>query len=160
MRRALRFSALLLGILVTSSQMNARTSGGGGLGVGFSGGFRGASGAFIRVGAPAHLMNGFHRNSVVGRHVFVARHPHALGVNGRHSFAQTGVLIGGGYWSDWWPGDSQIVENSPAPEAPAPPEVIVIHPNEQGSAVAGAAPDYGYAGCHAIPNGYHCDGGG
>ena len=138
MRRALWLSALLLGMLAISSHVDARGGGGGS----FSRGFRGFSG--------------------VHRPVFAARHVHALGSQRRQSFGQTTYPIGGDYWwPDWWPGDSQIAEYLPAPEPPSEPQVIIIHANNSGAPMADAAPDYGYIpGCHAIPNGYHCDVGG
>ena len=147
MRRALRFSALLLGMLAISSHVDAR-GGGGGFGGGFSRGF-------IHVAPSAHAMNGFHRQSIVRRRVFAAR-------QSRQRSAQTVFPIGGGDWlPDWGPSDSQIAEYPPAPDPLSQPQVIVIHPDNRGPTVAEAAPDYGYIpGCQAIPNGYHCDPGG
>lgn len=96
MRRALGFSPLLLGVLVISSHAHAR----GGGGVGFTGSLFGNFGGFsrdlIRVAPSAHAMNGFHRQSIVRRRVFAAGHLHALGLQRRQFFGQTGFLFGGG----------------------------------------------------------------
>lgn len=46
------------------------------------------------------------------------------------------------------------------PDVPSDPYVIVMSnvPGRAPNATVPAAPlDYSYAGCHAIPNGYHCD---
>jgi len=75
---------------------------------------------------------------------------------------------GGSGWGGWgWPvGDSSggyygyAYPTVQQTQAPAPqPQVIVIHTDGQGRmTTTQAAPDYSYVkGCHAIPNGYHCD---
>jgi len=155
--RAFRFSALLFGMLAISAQADARGSFGGG----FLGSFRGFSDGFVRV-APSVHVSGFHRQSIVRRRIFAGRQLHAVGLQGRQPFGQALFLVGGEYWwPDWWPGGSQIEEYSPAPEPPSQPQVIVIHADNIAPSVAEAAPDDGYVpGCHAIPNGYHCDIGG
>jgi len=45
------------------------------------------------------------------------------------------------------------------PQAAAEPEVIIIGSRNalQEKTAPETPPDYSYAGCHAIPNGYHCD---
>ena len=69
----------------------------------------------------------------------------------------TGVPLG---WpiGDWWPGYAyQPVQQ--AEEGPAQPQILIIHTDGQGrTQTAEAAADFSYVkGCHAIPNGYHCD---
>jgi hypothetical protein len=67
-----------------------------------------------------------------------------------------------GIWP-FWPGFDAIpmVAPSNASDDPANPPVIVVSgsPNDAPERMASATlPDYSYvAGCHAIPNGYHCD---
>lgn len=156
MRRALRFSVLSLAVLAVSSQANARMGGGGGFGSGFSPGFGGFSAGFIHVAPSGHLVNGFHRQSLLHRQPFAAQRFHAL--HSRQIFAPNVVLYGG----DWWSPDvSQGITYASPPEAqmePVQPEIIVIQRDNKDPKVAEATPDYGYvAGCHAIPNGYHCD---
>lgn len=68
--------------------------------------------------------------------------------------------LGSDGW-DWPVGDSSDYGHGSAPveqdQAPNP-EVVVIHTDGEGRmTLSQAAPDYGYAGCHAIANGYHCD---
>lgn len=45
---------------------------------------------------------------------------------------------------------------APTPEAPPQPQLVIIRSDGKESAAAEALPDYSYAGCHAIPNGYYC----
>jgi hypothetical protein len=85
---------------------------------------------------------------------FAARH-----LNQRR-FAQndfSGIWPGYGYWPDDW-SDGGGYAYQPQP-APAQPQVIVIHADaDQHLVSADPMPDHSYvAGCHAIPNGYHCD---
>jgi hypothetical protein len=128
----------------------------GGFGGGFSPGFRGFSGSFLHVAPSGHFANGSHRQFFPRRQFFAAQHFH--GLRKGQVLAPTGVLFGGDYWS--WPDTGQVVTYAPPPEEPVQPEVIVLQSDSNGPKVAEAAPDYGYvAGCHAIPNGYHCDAG-
>jgi hypothetical protein len=95
-----------------------------------TGGFL-AAGAFTGVG---RFQNGFsRRNGQFGNYGWLGDWPYA-----------------------WWPMDTtspQVVT-----EAPSRPEVIVISGANDGRGRAVAEDDYSYvAGCHAIPNGYHCD---
>ena len=96
----------------------------------------------------------------VGRPQVAARHPHMQEGRGlhRHGLTQTGLPI------TLWPGEPPTIQTeAPPPEeaAPPPPQVIVLAAPHGGSSenAAPAAPaDYSYVtGCHAIPNGYHCD---
>jgi hypothetical protein len=63
-----------------------------------------------------------------------------------------------GWWPDSWPVSTPTVVVG---DGPAVPSVIVVSTPTAGASGAGAPvmpPDYGYvAGCHPIPNGYHCD---
>jgi hypothetical protein len=154
MRRVLGVSVLLFGIAGVCPHADAR--GGGGFGVGFSAGFRGLPGQ-----PPAfHPFTGFHRQFAARRAFFPVHrfHTFAFGgrtfsFGGRRGFGQVPVWSGG--WP-WWFGDNGGATYSPAPEPPQP-EVIVIQTPGQGPRVAEPAPDYSYAGCHAVPNGYYCD---
>jgi hypothetical protein len=61
----------------------------------------------------------------------------------------------------WWPTDTMMPAEV-GTAVPSEPQVIVISsPNYAQGHIAttpGDPPDYSYvAGCHAIPNGYHCD---
>jgi hypothetical protein len=58
--------------------------------------------------------------------------------------------------TDTTPTDVTSAESEPS----AGPQVIILSSSSQGEPLAGAAKaqfDHSYAGCHAIPNGYHCD---
>jgi hypothetical protein len=159
MRRTLSFSLLLLGVLAVSSQADARMGFGGGFGSGFAPGFRGFSGgSFIHVAPSSHFVTGFHRQFFPHRQFFAAQRFHGLRLRRGQAFAPIVVLYGGDWW---WPDVGQGVTYAPPPEAPVEPvqpEVIVIQSDNQQPKVAEATPDYGYVGgCHAIPNGYHCD---
>jgi hypothetical protein len=76
----------------------------------------------------------------------------------RHGLTQTGLPL------ILWPGELPTIQTeAPPAEAAAPPQpqvIVVTAPH--GSSSENAAPatpaDYSYVtGCHAIPNGYHCD---
>lgn len=150
MRRALGISVLLFGILATGPHGNAWGGGGGGFGIGFSGGVRGFSGH----ASSFHPFTGFRRQFVTPR-AFVSAHRFLVpGFGARRGFAQVPVLYG---WWPWWFGGNEAMTYLPAPEPPPQPEVIIIQAPGQGSRVSEPAPDYSYAGCHAIPNGYYCD---
>ena len=61
---------------------------------------------------------------------------------------------------DWGSGGYYGYANPPQEaQAASEPQVIVIRDDSQDRmTTAEAAPDYGYVmGCHAIPNGFHCD---
>jgi hypothetical protein len=162
MRRALGMLVLSFGIVGISPHADAR-GGGGGFGVGFSGGFRGLAGqppafrpftgfrrqfAAHRAFFPVHRFRAF---AFGGRTFAFGGRTFAFG--GRRGFGQVPVWSGG--WP-WWFGDNGGGTYLPSPEPPQP-EVIVIQPPDQGPRVAEPAPDYSYAGCHAVPNGYYCD---
>jgi hypothetical protein len=80
----------------------------------------------------------------------------------RNNF-QNGFPAWGGGWGwpvgDWWPGGYSYQPVQQAQDPPVQPQVVVIRSDGNGRMqTAEAAPDYGYIeGCHAIPNGYHCD---
>jgi hypothetical protein len=58
----------------------------------------------------------------------------------------------------WWPDYAAQTGYPPPQPAPVEPEVIVIHTDGNGQTATQVAPqEFSYAGCHAIPNGYHCD---
>ena len=155
MRCALRLSAILLPMLVLSPQANAWTGGGGGFSGGFFGGFRGFSGRLAQVAPSGHFANRFHGQSFLHRQFFGAQRLDAFRFRREQAFAPTGVLFGGDWW---WPDMGQAEAYAPPPDAPVQPEVIFIQSDNKQPRVAEATPDYGYiAGCHAIPNGYHCD---
>jgi hypothetical protein len=146
MRHALRCSIvpILLSSVLAVSQADAR-GGGGGHGGGFHGGFRtGFHGGFRGRG---FVHRGFFPNRFVIHHRF--------GFNNGFSFGDFGWPIG-----DWdWGGGYAYPQ---AQAAPAQPQVIVINTDGQGrmqTADASDPPvDVSYLkGCHAIPNGYHCD---
>jgi hypothetical protein len=147
MRRALGIAVLLVGIVAVCPHADAR--GGGGFGAGFSAGFRGLPGQ-----PPAFRpFTGFHRQFAAHRAFFPVHRFHGLAFGARRGFGQIPVWSGG--WP-WWFGDNGGATYLPAP-APPQPEVIVIQSPSQGPGVAEPAPDYSYAGCHAVPNGYYCD---
>jgi hypothetical protein len=69
---------------------------------------------------------------------------------------------GGWSWGYDWPDHGYEYGYQPVRQTqdpPSLPQVIVIHSDGNGRmTTAEVAPDYGYVqGCHAIPNGYHCD---
>jgi len=100
------------------------------------------------------------RNGVVGPRI-IARHTgmeNDLRIHSRASL-QNGIPVA--IWPylpfiDTAPTEATSTENGP----PDGPQVIVMSDLSHGASQAAAPetpPDYGYAGCHAIPNGYHCD---
>lgn len=149
-------SILLCGLLAISQ---ADAHGGGGVG-GHGGGvgFHGGS----RVGIPT---GSFARRPGFVRHQPVARFanrfsPNRLFPNLFNNRFQNGYgwpWGGWGWGDDWWPNSGYAYQ--PVQQALGPPQVIVIHADDQGRMqTADAAPDVSYVkGCHAIPNGYHCD---
>jgi hypothetical protein len=184
MRRALRFSLgpILLSFLVVP-QAHARGGGGGGFGGGFGGfhggfagaprgGFHGGSGVHGAIRRPGVVRNrpiapfaarGFAFRQFTSFPNGFRNGPDIFSGWWGNGFQNGFPAWSGGGWGwpvgDWWPGEytSQPVQQvqAPAPE----PQVIVIRTDGQGRMTATeAAPDYSYVkGCHAIPNGYHCD---
>jgi len=121
-------------------------------------------------GSGGHGGGGFHGGFHIGTlHTGFVQHPRfvhnpgiARGVrNQRLANRFPNNQIGfpwGGFWPDWPAGYTfQPVQQVPPP--PQPPQIIVIQANGNGRmTMADAAPDVSYVkGCHAIPNGYHCD---
>lgn len=166
MRRSLRFFVLIvLCSCLAVLQAEARGGGGGGAVGGHAGGSFGAPGGGSR-GVP-----GFHRGSRVAAAVNIrsnrvntlnfARQNHGDGFGFRRSFVrnrfQSGIPLG---WpiGNWWPGYGYSTVQQTA-EGPPEPEIYIIHTDGQGrTQTAEAAADLSYVkGCHAIPNGYHCD---
>ena len=122
--------------------------------------------------APAHAKGGqsgpstharpatLPRSNVAAR--VTARQLGAQNRRGPRVHAQSTTVVPGG-WG--WPYEP-LLDTAPldttqtGTDAPSDPCVIVMSnpPNRAPSGTAPVAPaDYGYAGCHAIPNGYHCD---
>jgi hypothetical protein len=153
--RVLRYSIVpvLLGLLAIP-QADARGGGGG-----FGGGHIGAPGVAPRAGNGAIVRRpGFVRHQSLAP--FAARRfPRQFAKNN----FQNGFPAWGGGWGwpvgDWWPGEYAYQPVQQAQDPPLQPQVIVIRSDGNGRMqTAEAAPDYGYIeGCHAIPNGYHCD---
>ena len=134
--------------LLASPQADAR--GGGGEGGGFHAGFVGRPGSIIRAEDIRVRRPGF-------RHMPTVAHRFA-----RTRFARTAFPWWGDSWpvGDWGSGGYYGYANPPQEaQAASEPQVIVIHDDSQDRmTTAEAAPDYGYVkGCHAIPNGFHCD---
>lgn len=144
MRRALGILVFSFAVLAIGPHADARGGGGS-----FGGGFRGLAGQ-----PPAFRpVTGFHGQFGARRTLFAARRFHGTHFAARRGSAQVPVLSG---WWPWWSGDNGLETYLPVPEAPQP-EVIVIQTPGEGPRVAQPAPDYSYAGCHAVPNGYYCD---
>ena len=114
-----------------------------------------------------HMSFAPHSGFRLGRHGFFAKpgfvHNQffSTGFNRfQHGFAAWWGGLGSDGWG--WPvgdlSDNGYV-SPPLQQDQAPaPEVIVVHTDGEGRmTTAQAAPDYSYVGCHAIPNGYHCD---
>jgi hypothetical protein len=166
MRRSLRlpFLIVLCGFLAIL-QAEARGGGGGGAVGGHAGGSSGARGggfrgvAVFRGGASVAAAANIRRNRV--NTLNFARQIHGDGLGFRRSLGhnrfQNGIPLG---WpvGNWWPGYGYSADQQPV-EGPAQPEIFIIHTDGQGrTQTAEAAADFSYVkGCHAIPNGYHCD---
>jgi hypothetical protein len=146
----MRFLPCLAALLVVAAHAEARGSGGGGGGVHGAIGFH----AGVRV-------NNFHR---IAPRAFpvnraLARANQFRRFNNRF---QNGNQIGWwpyGWWPDWsgYP-TTQAAAYAPVPQPPADPQVIVIHSDDNGQMkTQEGTQDFSYAGCHPIPNGYHCD---
>ncbi len=150
--------AVILGLLGTGSMAPAFARGGGGGG--------GAHGIGI-ARFPARVSPIF-RSGRIGN----------PGVIGGLGGFQNNIFRGGvarrnpglaGIWPyPWWPIDTtqgwpiDATQSQVGTAVPSEPQVIVISGSNYGqghSAQApGDPPDYSYVpGCHAIPNGYHCD---
>jgi len=166
--RVLRYSIVpvLLGLLAIP-QADARGGGGGG-GGGFGGGFRAGGFVGIHIGAPGVALRA--GNGAIVRRLGFVRHQSLAPFAARgfpRQFArnnfQNGFPAWGGGWGwpvgDWWLDGYAYQPVQQAQEPPVQPQVIVIRSDGDGRMhTAETAPDYGYIeGCHAIPNGYHCD---
>jgi hypothetical protein len=147
MRRFLWFSTafILAGLLV--AQADARSTGE----------FSGRAGSFggTVIGVPrAHIS----RPIIPGRRVIGAQRFHAPNLRGMHQRFLTSFPIGGIWPGFWWP-NTQVIQ-VPVEETAQPqpqPQIIVLH-SDRAANPPDPPPDFGYvAGCHAIPNGYHCD---
>jgi len=150
----------MLGLCATGSIAPAEArGGGGGGGGGFSGGHAGPT-AFVRVPGRVASRRVVAPRFRVSNRAFVARN-FAFRNNLRlrqqvpvQSFWPTG----GWWWGDSWPAATPTVIVG---DGPAVPSVVVVSTPTAGAPDAGTPvmpPDYGYvAGCHPIPNGYHCD---
>jgi hypothetical protein len=148
----------LLGNLEIGSISAAFARGGGGAGIGIPRSPAHASPVFRsgRFGTPRLVAghSGFHPNG------FSHGGFHRDGFGHDNEAFNPGVA---GFWPySWWPTDTTPAQYAPA--VPSEPQVIVIadshytQPRVVPSSSPGDPPDYGYvAGCHAIPNGYHCD---
>jgi hypothetical protein len=144
--RVLPWLAALL--LVASHQAQAR--GGGHGGVGFHGSV---------VSRP--VVPRFNRGIAVQR----SRVNPALAGTARfaqfHQIPNAQPAWGWGGWGwpyAWWPDYRAETGHPPPQPAPVQPEVIVIHTEGNGQTTTQVASrEFSYAGCHAIPNGYHCD---
>jgi hypothetical protein len=153
--RALKWSIalILVGTLAIPQAADAR-GGGGGVGSGFHGASRGAF----------HSGNGFRHPGFV-RNQQVARFADRWSFQNRRlaDNPQNGspAWWGGGWgWGYDWPNYGYGYGYQPTQVAPSQPQVIVIRSDGDGriTTTVPAADDYGYiTGCHAIPNGYHCD---
>jgi hypothetical protein len=160
MRRTLRVSILilLLGFLVID-QAEARGGGGGGAVGGHAGGSSGPHGGGFRGGPRAVVVFNNRGGRVVNLNSAKLARGEAFGLRQsliRNRF-RNGIPVG---WpiGDWWPGYGyQPVQQTD--EGPAQPEIFIIHTDGQGrTETAEAAADLSYVkGCHAVPNGYHCD---
>jgi hypothetical protein len=167
--RALRWSiAPILVSLLAFPQAVAARGGGGGGGGGFHGG--GSHVAFFHGNVVRRP--GFVRHQQVARFAnrgFFPNQRFANNFNRRffpnQRFAnnlQNGFPAwwGGWGWGYDWPDNGYGYQSvQQAQDAPPQPQVVVIRSDDNGRmTTAEAAPDYGYVqGCHAIPNGYHCD---
>jgi hypothetical protein len=154
--RVLRYLIVpvVLGLLA-APQADARGGGGGGggRGGGFVGVHVGARGVALRAGGGAIVR---HQSLAP----FAARgFPRQFA---RNNF-QNGFPAWGGGWGwpigDWWPGEYGYQPVQQIQDPPAQPQVIFIRSDGNGRMqTTEAGPDYSYIeGCHAIPNGYHCD---
>ena len=170
MRGVVRFSiaAIFMG-LAASAHADAH-GGGGGLG-GFGRGFHSAvrRPGFVQPVAPfvarSFQNRQFTRNGDIG-----VAFPNTVPTQFRNGFPWwrngwgnwSGPVGGWGWPGDWGSGGYYGYANPPVQQvqAPAPePQIIVIRSDGQGRVTTAEAPaDYSYVkGCHAIPNGYHCD---
>jgi hypothetical protein len=122
----------------------------------------GAAGVPMRFSAPVREAPLFNR-PVVARHGgFVPRH-NGLRADLRlrdHARLRNGEPVVVWPYAPYF--DTTPIEAPPvADETPVGPQVIILSNLPGGThepTVAQTLPDYGYvAGCHAIPNGYHCE---
>jgi hypothetical protein len=116
--------------------------------------------AGVSSGSAAHVLPSPMRNGIDTPH-FMARHfglEKRLPIHRNDQF-QNGFPVA--IWpylpsTDTTPTDATPAESAPSEE----PQVIILSGSSHGEPPAAAPetqPDYGYAGCHAISNGYHCD---
>jgi len=149
MRSTIVLSILLSGLLAIS-QADAHGGGAGGHGGGVHGGFH----VGIRTG-PLVRSPGFVRHQPVARFAnrFIPNRFLPNRFNNGFRNANAWPWGGWGWGDDWWPGSGYAYQ--PVQQAPVPPQVIVIHADDQGRMQTA---DVSYVeGCRAIPNGYHCD---
>jgi hypothetical protein len=152
--RALRWSiAPILVSLLAFPQAGAARGGGGG---GFHGG-----------GSHVAFFHGIARRPGFVRHQQVTRFANRRFFPNQR-FANNNTQNGfPAWWGGWgwgwgydWPDNGYGYQSvQQAQDPPTQPQVVVIRSDGNGRmTTAEAAPDYGYVqGCHAIPNGYHCD---
>jgi hypothetical protein len=156
---ALRWSiAPILVSLLAFPEAGAARGGGGGGGSGFHGG-----GSHV-TSLPGTVVRrpGFDRHQQVTRFAdrrFFSNQRFANNL-------QNGFPV---WWGNWWGGwgwGYDWADNGygypsvqQAQDAPPQPQVVLIRSDGNGRmTTAEAGLDYGYVqGCHAIPNGYHCD---
>jgi hypothetical protein len=149
MRRFLRFSTAFILVGLLASQADARSTAAFSGGTGFFGG--------VVIGAPHHFAR-----PIIAQHRFIAAQRfRALHLQNRRLHSLTGFPIGGIWPGFWWP-NTQVVEVPAAVEETAQPQmqpqIIIIRSDTAAHTVPEPPPDFGYvSGCHAIPNGYHCD---
>lgn len=152
MRPVLRSLAFVLGMLTISPYADARMGVGGWFG--FSGGFRGSAGSFVSEVPSGHVTNGLRRQFLVHRERVGAEHFRGPRMRRDQAFKPSVGLFD----DTWWPDVTEVVTYASPPEEPVQPQIVIIQRDKTESKLAEAPPDYGYvAGCHAIPNGYHCD---
>lgn len=164
MRRTLRFSIamLLCGLLAVPAEARGG-AGGGGVGGHASGSFGARGGGVRSVAGFRGVPRGLAAFNMTAGRIGALNHARFIRGDGfgvRHSLMrnrfQNGIPLG---WpvGGWWPGYGYPPVQQA--EAPAQPEIFIIHTDGQGrTQTAEAAPDFSYVkGCHAVPNGYHCD---
>jgi hypothetical protein len=159
-------AALLIFLGTASTELAWARSGGGGGGGG--GGF--GRGGRVMASRGHGLRAGLRSNIVGARSIarnLTPRNGSGFGQTGFQNgfgFGRDGVLGGSQFpfWPFWPYFDTASMDPAPAAGAgPSDPFVVVTSGLPNGASERAAAdplPDYGYvAGCHAIPNGYHCD---
>ena len=106
--------------------------------------------------AGSSLITGSPTTSIAGSSL-ISGSPTTYRTASRHGGETGGVVGAGATTGPIMDTATQSVQQ--AQDAPPQPQVVVIRSDGNGRmTTAEAAPDYGYVqGCHAIPNGYHCD---